>query len=151
MTVGLGPPSTQKNSTPGAALHALPEVPHSREIVMPTTEAARLEVATQVTALQKELGNTRDEVADTLAELGVTGRPDSSNRCPIANYLRDRLPDVRDIDVSAEEITIDFETYIDVTDPVAGFISDFDQGYYSQLVAPRWLTAGRNVPADGAR
>jgi hypothetical protein len=140
MTVRLGPPSTQKNSTPGAALHALPEVPHSREIVMPTTEAARPDLRDQVVALLDQLGDTRDKVAETLAGLGVTGKPDSSNRCPVANYLRDRLPDVRDIDVSIEEITIDFETYVDVTNPVAEFISDFDQGYYSELARPLAVT-----------
>jgi hypothetical protein len=108
---------------------------------MPDTTTTRPDLATQVTALQKKLGHTGNEVADTLVRLDVTGKPDSSNRCPIANYLRERLPDVRDIDVSAEEITIDFETYVDVTKAVAEFISDFDQGYYSQLVARRWLTA----------
>jgi hypothetical protein len=97
----------------------------------------------KVLALLTELGGNERDVAATLDRLGVTGSRDCASRCPIANYLHERLTGegVRDVavgDLQASLILRD-GTVVRAWLPraVRNFIALFDGGHHFQeLVAP---------------
>lgn len=86
------------------------------------------------------LGTTVDEVAGTLLHLGIKGTH-AANSCPISRYL-DAQP-VGDIEFGVASCMSDSYVWIadpDATDfyvkhpePVAQFISRFDDGVYPHL------------------
>lgn len=102
---------------------------------MPDTTTTRPDLHDQVEGLLGQLGAEAGEIADTLQHLGITGQPDDSHACPIANYLTGRLDGDHDVNVCEEEVTVDFHTYVDTPHAVAEFVVTFDQGSYSQLIA----------------
>lgn len=54
-------------------------------------------ISERVRTLLESLGDTPDEVAESLRRDGITGRPEDSCDCPIANLIRRTFP-VSDID-----------------------------------------------------
>lgn len=81
------------------------------------------------------LGNTPGDVAYTLRQLGITGRKVWSDRCPVANYLRDYA--------GIERPAVGPTTFTDVAgsvrylpSAVGQFVRMFDAGVYPDLIAP---------------
>jgi hypothetical protein len=87
----------------------------------------------QVLALLEELGDY-DDVAETLAERGVTGVRNDTNHCPIANFLRrEGVPAV----VQMDRISWAGERGVcSIVMPreIRRFVGDFDDGYHSELL-----------------
>jgi hypothetical protein len=94
--------------------------------------------------LLRDLGDTRDQVAATLTQLGCRGDRNNCLACPIAVYLlRAGLGAVQVLvgDLEAELIYPAGRTeFVDLPEPVAAFVAGFDTGMYEQLVKP--VTAG---------
>lgn len=81
------------------------------------------------------LGDTVEDVAYTLRQLGVTGCKAKADQCPIANYLRDYA--------GVERPAVGPGTFTDAAGFVQGmppavsqFIIMFDAGGYPDLIAP---------------
>lgn len=82
------------------------------------------------------LGNTSKEVAASLRAEGVKGRQTEAGACPVAVFLKRKLPayyfsvfstvGVRQFD--------DWEDNIPVPKPVFHFLLDFDSGVYPDLI-----------------
>lgn len=88
-----------------------------------------------VNALRR-LGDTPDQVARTLTEMGIKGRQEDSMSCPLANYLR------RELRVERASV---FQWAIvhlpngqgfspNTPDPAYKFAVLFDKGEYPQLI-----------------
>lgn len=81
---------------------------------------------------------TCDQIAQYLYNEGVTGTPNDSISCPIANFMR--LQTGLDFDVTGDGINScldlgeEFSFY--VTDAMIDFIFEFDEGGYSHLADP---------------
>lgn len=54
----------------------------------------------RIETLLRSLGQTPDDVADSLRARGITGVPESGIDCPIANLLKEEIPEARDADWS---------------------------------------------------
>jgi len=97
---------------------------------------------TRVLQLLRDLGGTKEEVAATLGEQGITGIPDDPCLCPIVNYLEQN--DIAVTSVSSMEIRAWGELLLvsdEVPEPVAEFINEFD-AYpwdFRDLVNQQWL------------
>ncbi len=88
--------------------------------------------------LLRQLGGTADEVAASLHTAGVTGIPDESHRCPVANYIRSCAPADARIRADGELVCVRRgEVHVDVSTPdaVAEFIAWLDRGAYPDLDA----------------
>jgi len=88
--------------------------------------------------LLQDLGETQQEVADTLKRGGHTGRARQSCECPVANYLRAHCrsqPHVNAGSVVLVEPETDATIEV-VTTPyaVGDFILAFDKGDYPELI-----------------
>lgn len=84
--------------------------------------------------LVTDLGDTPQEIAKKLTELGCKGSVGEHDRCPIANYLRTKGA----FYISVAEANIeayDEEREAEITTPVAAqaFIEMFDQGKFKEL------------------
>jgi hypothetical protein len=94
--------------------------------------------------LLRQLGDTRDQVAATLTQLGCRGDRNDCLGCPIAVYLlRAGLGAVQVLvgDLEAELIYPAGRTeFVDLTPAVIDFVRGFDNGMYEQLAKP--VTAG---------
>jgi hypothetical protein len=97
-----------------------------------TVSAAEHEAA--IGRLLAELGDTADEVADTLRAKGIKGRPKSGCGCPVARLLEREgytQPWVHgEIYVERD----DLELRVDFTEAIEQFIERFDDGVYLDLV-----------------
>lgn len=80
-----------------------------------------------------KLGTTSDEVAQSLIDLGITGRVGFSQRCPIANYLADHLDGQRP-SVDCHGILFNDGSSVENPPSVTQFVWDFDNGYYRELI-----------------
>lgn len=105
------------------------------------TEHVSAEVREAVITKIRELDSTANEIANSLAGLGITGRRSNPALCPIANYLRDRLPDgFRLIAVRTWTLVKDLNTeehrYLSLVGVpgVLEFIAAFDNGEYPHLI-----------------
>ncbi|MEU4241897.1 hypothetical protein [Actinoplanes sp. NPDC026619] len=91
-----------------------------------------------ILGLLADLGDTPAAVAAALHNAGITGRPDSADRCPIAYYLFAHTGAV-DLAVSREEIWVqwpDSNTFATTPAPIAQFIARFDARQYPNLTRP---------------
>ncbi|GAA0583149.1 hypothetical protein GCM10010172_80230 [Paractinoplanes ferrugineus] len=95
-----------------------------------------------VAELLRQLGPTREEVADSLRKAGITGLPDNVFEDPIANYLK--ANGVTSPEVDLEQVALDAYENPDMTDgpfrvrlprPVREFILAFEEGAYADLRA----------------
>lgn len=82
----------------------------------------------------KALGNTADEIADSLRQLGITGNRDGYKSCPLFHFLERKGFQVQgvsycDVDLETTEVTLP-EACIE-------FIKEFDSGNYSFLAKER--------------
>lgn len=87
-----------------------------------------------------DLGDTPRAVAAALRAAGITGRPESIDRDPVAYYLFANT-DAADVAVSREEICVWWpeggSTSAATPEPVAAFIAGFDAGAYPALLDAR--------------
>jgi hypothetical protein len=87
----------------------------------------------RVLDLLDELGESGQEVADTLFDLGVKGKRDNTGSCPIANYLRGE--GVPDPVVNPDHVEWDsFEESITLPEGCIHFIARFDAGEFTDLL-----------------
>jgi len=97
--------------------------------------SARLHTPGSILGALAELGWTPSAIAAALRAAGITGRPDSPDRCPIACYLFENTG-AADLAVSREEITVWWpggEATAATPPPIAEFIARFDAGQYPNL------------------
>jgi hypothetical protein len=82
-----------------------------------------------------DLGETPDQVAQALFELGVRGYPGRSVMCPVATWLKLRYSGEWTVSSSETHSLGDLASGIVVGNPeqVAQFIEDFDGGKYTDL------------------
>lgn len=86
------------------------------------------------------LGQTADEVARNLADLGYKGTPNEAEACPVASFLEARYPNACSVRVANRAI-VGYATdsggvsAIETMTPwgVTAFIRDFDGGAYPEL------------------
>lgn len=88
-----------------------------------------------VLELLAALGDTELEVAVSLRERGIKGRPGNARCCPVANYLTPGVPCV-----AVDEDSVAFSgkhsrEYVLLPGPVADFVIAFDHGAYPDLVS----------------
>lgn len=87
--------------------------------------------------LLNELGNSSEEVAQSLKDCEIKGKKKRACDCPIANFLSKHL-NVVDVDVNPNEIDIyDYDQHFSlktIPPAVAEFIVDFDKGKFDFLV-----------------
>jgi hypothetical protein len=115
------------------------------------TEIVALTESEMILGALQSLGTNADEVAETLRELGVTGRPSRARECPIANFVkglgRARFGTVvsgtgtlwvypPDVDYGAAEAeTWEYLAEMEIPEPVCQFILKFDMGRFLNLVS----------------
>lgn len=90
----------------------------------------------KITTLLAKLGNTADEIAQSLEVKGITGCQSVSHSCPLAIYLQDELPPGY-IDVCAEVTwfnSTEIGTRIINSTAVSKFIRNFDHKLYPNLI-----------------
>lgn len=123
---------------------------------MTTTTDAGLEAA--IAAELAELGATADEVYSSLKAAGITGWPDDTGNCPVANLLLRKLSrefpltdshrvsvDTPTVHCSVKNRTIDavVEAHAVAPQPVAEFIKRFDAGTHYRDLMPNYDPAPR--------
>lgn len=84
-----------------------------------------------VERMLNDLGNTSEDVANRLRELGIKGRPGSAFHCPIARYLKTEFSWAT---VSPGVIRINFIDMKPMPEHVRQFIRDFDSDLYPDLI-----------------
>lgn len=125
-----------------------PPPPPTAERIAAIEERDRL--SAEIDNTLRELGNTSDAIAARLTELGITGIECDTGECPIAIYLKTRMPEgYRLVSVRSWLTSIHIETerrvMISIVDlpAIIEFISRFDTGWYPNLArvprAPREL------------
>ena len=82
----------------------------------------------------RELGDSADAVACSLAFAGVKGVRCERASCPVANYLRARFPG-HEFEVSNTRVQIDGCGRAVVPPAVGGFVTAFDVQDYPELEA----------------
>lgn len=98
----------------------------------------------QTTDLLAALGGSSTEVATSLAEYQVRGRPRDPHGCAVAVYLRAVLgadPRIKAVKVSETCVRISLvqrRRSVQVSSPraVRGFVESFDHGLFPSLVRP---------------
>jgi hypothetical protein len=94
--------------------------------------------------LLRDLGDTRDQVAAKLTELGIRGDRNNCLACPVAVYLLRACPGAVQVLVGDREAELIYPAgrteFVDLPEPVAAFVAGFDDGMYRELVKP--VTAG---------
>lgn len=95
----------------------------------------------QVGSLLNVLGNTADEVADSLRLRGIKGYKGDACQCPVANYLIAELGtypgDLVTYDIVSYSTPDDSGFSFRTPEPVFQFILRFDTGVYPDLRAER--------------
>lgn len=79
----------------------------------------------------KRLGVTTTDIRQSLLARGVRGRPSSAQFCPLANYLREELPDVYRIRVGSQAAECSLgpnaaRTEVPLDPHQSAFVNDFD-------------------------
>jgi len=82
------------------------------------------------------LGNTKHAILATLIKLHITGIREDSNKCPVAQYLKQMCG--VEVDVMGSYLTWnDNDEYTHkihfISPAISNFISDFDDGAYPDL------------------
>lgn len=81
----------------------------------------------------EELGETAEEVAESLRKGGHKGIPKTACACPVANFCNKKFD--ADTDVQLSEIVLtDCEIVVDMPDNIFQFITRFDNGEFPELV-----------------
>jgi hypothetical protein len=83
---------------------------------------------------QRELGQTADEVSESLKRLGIKGLQREGHKCPLACYFRSLVPGL-DIGVGFHSIFVDDEFIGPLTDACNAFRFRYDGGSYPELNA----------------
>jgi hypothetical protein len=87
----------------------------------------------------RDLGETADDVAQTLIERGVRGIQGKADCCPVANYLRGAVPGLSPEILNDDDYTLVSSDQVSLYVPLAVhvFVEEFDQGVYPLLVEER--------------
>lgn len=85
-----------------------------------------------VDRLLTQLGDTADDVAQTLLTGGYLGRRDDCANCPVAKYLR--ASGVYDAWVDQHEVTSGIVGQVTLPKPVILFVQEFDSFGYPDLI-----------------
>lgn len=80
-----------------------------------------------------KLGSTADEVARTLADLGVKGRPRKADQCPVSRYLADRMQAAVSTTLQLFDVDGMPACLAWLPEPVSAFVRRFDAGEYPHL------------------
>lgn len=106
----------------------------------------RMQIRDALLDLLNSLGDTPDQVASSLIDGGFRGEPYACDACPVALYLANGLAEaglhVHSVQVNAIEACVlhvgtdddDEHIYVDVPQPVAWFIEQFDEGQHPNLI-----------------
>jgi hypothetical protein len=97
-------------------------------------------------ALLSALGRTADEVAAGLRAAGVRGRPRESSCCPLAVFLRGRLPG-RELSVGTTHVILGMHGHEVMPEGCRDFVLALDHGSYPDLLAPAPAPAEEGLPA----
>lgn len=92
------------------------------------------------TEFMKTLGDTSEEVADSIRKFGITGTK-GSRRCPLAKALKEHSNCGYTIGVSAHgDVYYDDLQVLDPDTPTAvkQFVRDFDNDKYPDLLEKGW-------------
>lgn len=95
----------------------------------------------RVVGLLHHLGGDADAIAQTLQRHGITGRPVSAARCPIARYLSARTRDAEGTSRLSASVTRDYievrsagtRFWVDAPPAIHDFVARFDCGDFSAL------------------
>jgi hypothetical protein len=111
------------------------------------------QIKNQTTALLADLGNTSDEVAESLREARVLGVPRSNRSCPVALYLSSVMgpdPRVRSVAIGHCSLLINVASprdlrpagrlLVQLPKPVRRFVAAFDNCEYPAII--------RGAPVD---
>ena len=95
----------------------------------------------RVSTLIGSLGTSGWKVAETLQARGVTGWREDCTSCPVANLIKAEVPETvdltqEDFGVTDEYVRLPGGERVDLPEPVAEFVRDFDGGRYLDLVDP---------------
>jgi hypothetical protein len=97
------------------------------------------ELEARCLAALAELGDTADEVAESLRNRGIGGKRGCGDRCPLANFLC-RETGVSDAEVTDQDISVAAKgdifhsgAYFLATEPIHDFVTAFDAGRYPLL------------------
>lgn len=83
----------------------------------------------------ERLGNTPDEIAESLSVKQIKGSKREPHSCPIAQYLRGQYPRAK-ISVCHDMVRLD-DVVMSPPKPVRDFIHGFDMGDYPNLQVTR--------------
>lgn len=81
----------------------------------------------------RELGQTPDQIAETLQFLGIKGWRQDASHCPIANYMRMRFEPHGYVGAGGGTVSVNGES-VNCSPAVRDFIRLFDSGLFSTLV-----------------
>ena len=114
------------------------------------------EISDRIVAALRELGQTADDVAQSLLAAGIQGVVSNPVLCPVAQYLVQRL---QDLSVCRTYVNCDGSVVtwydekagrlsVDIMNPVSvdEFIDRFDGGAYPQLATRFELLDGAEAP-----
>jgi hypothetical protein len=113
------------------------------ELVMGHRRQQRSALASEVSTLFGQLGDSPEDVAESLGRQGVTGRQASDTQCPLARYLNAVLGaehHVKGVDVGSRVVRIRVgwpwspPIFVSLPGPVGRFVGDFDRGRFPALV-----------------
>lgn len=94
----------------------------------------------EITESLAKLGNTADEIAQSLQVKSIVGDQGDVSFCPIAIYLKGEFPTMG-VDVDPDAIYLwdlggpSFECHVKPPLAVKTFIGDFDRATYPELIA----------------
>lgn len=106
----------------------------------------RRHVTRVVTKKLEALGDTPDDIARSLEELGIKGLDGEARMCPLAIYLDRELKSVRNYDIAVRPKNVELrcpgffgvrEFVVPLSDMDQRFITLFDRGTYPQLDASK--------------
>lgn len=98
-------------------------------------------ITARAAELLAALGTSQAQVARRLFEGGHVGRRENCGACPVAVYLMRSDLALHCVAVGNEEVTLwpgddpDDRLYVNLPEPVAELVYEFDLGGYAELVA----------------
>jgi hypothetical protein len=118
-------------------------------------QAAKLDrqsVREEVSSLLNQLGETPEEIAESLADSGVTGQRYNMTDCPLARYTNAVMafdPQIVQVKVGIRRLIVKgpwrLRCTTPIPTPVRAFVRAFDDGTFAALVA----SGTEEAPAHG--
>jgi len=84
----------------------------------------------------KDMGNTSEEVAESIRKIGVKGVQKNPRHCPLALAIREKFPSTIGLRVGGNTMTYSDPQTMDPahTPSTSQFVKDFDAGKYPDLI-----------------